>query len=1384
MARVLLLFLVLALMPIKPYAQEADAPFENITTKDGLSQNTVTCMLQDHQGFLWFGTEDGLNRYDGYQFVVYRHDPENAYSLSDSNIYSLYEDRSGTIWVGTTTGGLNRFDRATGRFTHYKHKAVPPGAKGPFDGPSGNHVSSIIEDHAGNLWMSVAGSGLNRMNRQTGKFTYYQHKPGDPYGLSTNSVLGVHADRTGLLWVGTTRGLHKLDPVTGRFTPYGDTTSRPANTVYSIHEDRDGLLWLGGLAGTLTRFDPGNGAFTRYNNVSKGTRSVDNNLVMSICEDDRGDLWIATLGNGINRFNKQTGSFTAYKHQPANPQSLVTDNIVSIGFDKSGILWAGTYGQGIAKLGWLTGRFTHLRHQPGNPNSLASNYITPVLEDSAGALWIGTVDQGLHRLDPASGRLAHYRREAGKPGSLASNAVFSLCADRQGTLWVGTSNGLSGLDPRTGRTRLYQHNPADSTTLLNDFVSALYEDRQGNFWVGARGLSKLDRRTGKFTRYPYRRATGSPEPVLVECISEDRAGTLWVGSEAGLDQFDRRTGRYSAYRPANATHAKLLSEPVTCLYEDQAGTLWVGTVAGLCKLNRAAGTVKLYRKKDGLPSNRILGVLEDDGGRLWLSTPEGLSKFDPVRETFRNYNAADGLQSNEFKQYAFCKRKNGDLVFGGVNGLNIFNPDSLRDNRHVPPVRLTDFQVFNKSVRVNPEGNCGADGFVLPRAVNEVEVIELPYCYNVFSFQFAALDYTRPERNQYAYFMEGFDQDWTYPGNRRFVTYTNLHPGAYTFRVKGSNNDGVWSREGKAIRIVILPPRWLTWWAFAGYVLAVAALLYGVYRYLISRERLRNELQLERLESDKLQEMDQVKTRFFTNISHEFRTPLTLILGPLESRLALAPDHYPYHKEDQRMHSSAQRLLQLINQLLDISKLEAGRVKLQAAETDLARYVQAIVSSFASLAETRRITLGFHADPESIPAYADRDKLEKIVSNLLSNAFKFTPEGGRIDVRVSVTGGGPYGAAQIAVHDSGIGIPPDRLGRIFDRFYQVDGSHTREQEGTGIGLALTKELITLHRGSITVRSEEGQGTCFTVRLLLGNAHLKADEIIAVTGTGDVRPEAPSPFPEETVPGPAGPEAEAHDNRPLVLVVEDNASVRRYILDHFGGHYRMMEARDGQAGLERAIEQVPDLVISDWMMPRMDGAELCRRLKTDERTSHIPVILLTARASGESRVEGLETGADDYVTKPFSPRELQVRAKNLIEGRQRLRERFGREVKLQPGDVAVTPADEQFLNRAVAVVEQHLSDPDFSLEQFESAMTMSRLQLYRKLKSLTNHAPGEFIRTMRLKKAAQLLDKRAGSITEITYEVGFNNLSYFAKCFREYHGVTPSEYLRQQAGVPS
>jgi signal transduction histidine kinase/CheY-like chemotaxis protein len=761
---------------------------------------------------------------------------------------------------------------------------------------------------------------------------------------------------------------------------------------------------------------------------------------------------------------------------------------------------------------------------------------------------------------------------------------------------------------------------------------------------------------------------------------------------------------------------------------------------------------------------RVYQVFDDKKGNLWLSQrTKGLLRYQPYKKSIRIFDSNDGLPFDNLVPRYWYQSGDGRIFIPGYlgdgNGFFYFHPDSITDNKKIPSIVLTDFKVENKP-------------FPIDSSISAIKNIRLKYNQNFFSFQFAALDYTNPEKNQYAYFLEGLDEGWIYSGNRRFANYTSVPPGEYTFHVKGSNNDGFWNKEGVAVEITILPPPWKTWWAYTIYGIFLTGLIYAWRRYDLKRQRLKQELEIEHVEAKKLKELDTMKSRFFANISHEFRTPLTLILGPLEKLRSKIIDS-DSEQDLNMMQRNARRLQNLINQLLSLSKLESGKMKLQAREENIVALVNGYVQSFESLAKQKKIDLNSKSTEENIPLFVDKDKIEKILFNLLSNAFKFTGEGERIEVVVSSSQMGVYERPEfgkptsdfrlptsdpasqwvsLSISDTGRGIAPDKLEHIFDRFYQADDSYTKDQEGTGIGLALTKELVEIHHGKITVESNEGEGTTFFVFLPKGKEHLKPDEILKKTEITAEIEESHEPVPEleflESDLTPAGhqsqDEIEEKDDKPFLLIVDDNADLRNYMRGYLAKDYYIAEAKEGAEGFKKATEKLPDLIISDVMMPKMDGYELCEKLKTDERTSHIPVILLTARASMESRIEGLETGADDFITKPFDYQELLTRIKNLIQQRNKLKEKFRKEIEYNK------------LSKDQDVI----------------------LQLHRKLRALVDQSATQFIRIIKLNHAAELLIKKSGTVSEIAYDVGFNTLPYFTKCFQEQFGINPSEFSNQ------
>ncbi len=817
-------------------ARDNDIRFEHISLEQGLSQSVVLCILQDSKGFMWFGTQDGLNRYDGYEFTVYKHDPENPNSLSDNFIQSLYEDQSGALWIGTNGGGLDRFDRETEQFIHYQHDPNDPHSL------SNNQIWSVYQDQAGVLWIGTFGGGLNRFDRETEQFIHYQNDPDDPHSLSNDIVLPIYEDREGMLWIGTYGGgLDRFDRETEQFIHYqndpDDPHSLSDNAVCSIYEDRAGVLWIGTQDGGLNRFDRDTEQFIHYQNDPNDPHSLSNNDVHSIYQDREGVLWLGTVGGGLDRlvlsdaegFDRDTAQFIHYQNDLNDPHSLSDNTVYSIYQDQAGVLWIGTFGGGLNKFDRSTERFARYQTDPNDPHSLSDSTVWSIYQDQAGVLWIGT-NGGLNRLvlsdaegfDRETEQFIHYQNDPNDPYSLSDDQVWAIYQDREGVLWVGTGAGLdrlvlSDVEGFEREPEQFIHYPTDNS------VFSIHQDpeEEGVFWIGTwgGGLGKFDRETGQFTYYQNIPTDAhSLSHNTVGSIYQDREGVLWIGTHGGgLDRFDRETEQSIHYQndpndPYSLSHNLVLS-----IYQDQEGVLWIGTLGGLDKLDGETETFTHYREKDGLPNDVVYGILEDDHGNLWLSTNRGLSRFDPQTETFTNYDVGDGLQSNEFNQGAYYRSSSGEMFFGGINGFNAFYPDRIKENFYVPPVVLTSLTQ-------------GGEEIDLGKAVESVTEVTFSWPNNFFGFEFAALSYTQPEENQYAYMLEGFEEDWNYLGTRRFGRYTNLPGGTYILRMKGSNSDGIWNEEGVSMTITIVPPFWETWWFRGVIALLLVGSVLGGYR--------------------------------------------------------------------------------------------------------------------------------------------------------------------------------------------------------------------------------------------------------------------------------------------------------------------------------------------------------------------------------------------------------------------------------------------------------------------------------------------------------------------------------------------------------------------------
>lgn len=1301
MISVLLAALLLLISPTVVSAQAPDNPmkFTRITLDQGLSHLNVNAILQDQNGFMWFGTDDGLNKYDGYNFTVYYHNAEDPNSLSASAIQALYEDGDGFIWIGTWSGGLNKFDPRTEQFTRYQYNEANPTSL------SNDIVYVIYEDQTGALWIGTE-NGLNKFDRQTGQFTRYQHDETDPHSLSDSYVRSIYEDQAGTLWIGTQNGLNKFDRATGQFSHYfhdeADSTSLSHNTVTAIYQDQAGLLWIGTEGGGLNRFDPDTGQFTRYQHDETDPHSLSDDIVYTLYETPQGVFWVGTEGGGLNKFDRQAGQFTVYQNMMGDPTTIAGGSIRAIYEDSSEVLWVASGGLNLFDP--YQYKFVHYAYDGRNedPAKIWGGSIWGIYEDKDGILWVGGVRGGLNRIDRQTGQITHYINDENDPTSISENRVSTIYEDRSGAIWVGTRvTGLNKFDRATEQFTRYLHDENDPTSLSENRVYAIYEDSAGSLWVGTgAGVNLLDRTTGRFTRYQHDESDPtSLSDNRIWQFHEDRRGNFWVATgNGGLNKMDRATGAFTAYQHDPDNPNSLSQNGVLAIYEDADGILWLGTGGGLNKFDPVSETFIHYRRNDGLPNETINGILQDDQGYLWLNTNQGISRFDPQTETFRNYDVTDGVQAAESNVKAFFKNQYGEMFFGGPNGFNSFFPERVQDNPHPPRVVITNFQLFNEPVEIGPESP-------LKQTIYKTDELTLSYQDYVISFEFAALSYTLPDKNKYAFILEGFDQDWNYrDADNRFATYTNLPAGEYVFRVKGSNNDGVWNETGPAIKLTITPPWWETTWVRGLGLVVLIGSVAGAFQWRVRsidaqrrqlevrvqertnelvmandhleqeiEERKRVEIALAQAR-DAAEAANRAKSEFLANMSHELRTPLNAILG-FSQLMTRDPATSASQRENLSIIArSGEHLLTLINNVLEMSKIEAGYTALNEQNFDLHRLLDDLEDMFYLRATAKGVELIVdrgHNVPQYV--YGDESKLRQILINLLGNAVKFTSTGW-VMLRVSSKedeagsrGDGisnqegeqspllltPYSSLRFEVEDTGSGISPEEQGKLFVPFSQTE-SGQKSHEGTGLGLAISRQFVRLMGGDLTVASPA--------------------PLPLVLNRGKLTP--PLPFTNEAAPGQVGPgclfifeltfkpgdESSEYIPQPSqrviglepgqpayrILIVEDrfeNRALLRKLIEGVG--FEVQEATNGLEGVERFESWQPHLIWMDMRMPVLDGYEATRRIKASTQGQAAVVIALTASAFEEQRAVVLSAGCDDFVRKPFQDTEIfEKMAKHL------------------------------------------------------------------------------------------------------------------------------------------
>ena len=1332
-------------------APSSKISFNHLTVENGLSQSSVLSIAQDSIGFMWFGTKDGLNKFNSQTFEVYKHDERNPASLSSSrNINTLLTDKKGNLWIGTQNG-LNLYLPESNSFRHFVND---PNDQGSI---SNNIIRHLFQDRQGNIWAGTE-NGLNKLLKNN-KFQRFYSNPLKDKGIAHNLVKAIHQDHNNVLWIGTVDGLTSMTPQKGKyiFNSYfhdaGNSASLADNDINTIFEDSQHNIWIGTHNFGMELLDRKTGNFRHYVAKKGQSNALLSNVIRKIKMDSSGKLWISTL-NGVSIFDVASQKFTNVSHNPDDLSSLNQNSVYDILHDAAGSMWLGTYYGGVNVYHANSTPFRTYKANPGK-NGISSNVISAIVEDKAHNLWIGTEAEGLNYYNRMTGLFTSFKSDGESNKSLSSNLVKAVSIDRKGWVWVGTYEG--GLDVYMPETRSFKH--YKSSTLPNGLNSnrivCMLHDSRGRLWLGTRsqGIFIYNEQSDNFR--VFNGGHESEDLRYARCFYEDARHNIWLATNSGTYIVPVSGGRARRFEHPDT---KVRFDDINFIREDSKGIIWLGSYeSGLIRYDPVKNNIQNYTVENGLPGNNTLGLLEDKRGFLWVSTSNGLSRFNG--KVFTNYTVGDGLPGNVFNSNSFFKDARGEMFFGGYNGLVSFFPEQIRRNRLVPKAVFVRLKLFNKQVSIDDETK------LLARNISLTSEINFSYHQNIFTVDFALLNYIKSEKNRYAYKLEGFEKEWNYVSSPS-ASFTNLPAGTYTLLVKGSNNDGVWTAKPARLIIHVHPPFWKTWWAYLFYVVCIAGLVFLIFRYLWMQELLKRE-----------HEIYQMKLDFFTNVSHEIRTPLTLIVGPLESLVNETRESPALNRKLLTVKRNAGRLTRLVNELMDFRKAESGNMKLNVAPGNMVSFAQEIYLSFQYLAIKHHINYRFNCTEEAIEAYFDPVQLEKVLFNLLSNAFKFTPDRGTVIVDLIKHAGSAE--IECKVSDNGKGIPEDSRDKIFTNFYQVR-DHQSANSGTGIGLSLAEKIAKLHHGSLTLKSAEeaaksGMQTCFSLKLKLGRQHFKKEEFVEpyINIENPVLYQASGEMPE------TGQDhfelSEKTDEAITILIVEDNSEVREFISSSLKQTYHILEAENGREGVDIAMERIPDIIVSDVMMPVMDGLELCRILKTDARTSHIPIILLTARSGNIHEVNGLKTGAEAYLTKPFSINSLHLHIYNMLTLQANMRRKFSQQITLQPTNILIESADEEFLGKIMALIENNFGEDEFNVNTLASEVGMSTPVLYKKIKALTGLTVNNFIKSVRLKRAAQLLQQGHHTVYEVAYMVGFNDSKYFSKEFSKQFGKTPSAY---------
>lgn len=1384
-----------------------DLSFQHLGVPEGLSSDETTCVFKDNLGYLWIGTQNGLSRYDGYSVNKWYNDPSNPESLPSNEISFIKEDFQHQLWIGTSKG-ICVFDRKKNIF-------FTPDLG--FTDADSYHCQSMLVENDSTFWVA-SQKGLLRFNKQNNTYKWFLHNPDLPYSIS--SII-KYKD---FFYLGSwNHGLIKFNPVNGKVISSYPliNNSNASQTLYvsKLYLDSNNLLWVGSHSRGLKILDLKTETYTVVPEIFRDKISISD-----ICPGGKSIYWIAT-DKGLCRYNRLNGKIEFYKTNGSDPEALPSNILISLYPDSNGIMYISTFNKGIGIYNPNRIKFPDIFAKINKSIQIANRSVKSIYINKAGCLCIGT-DYGLNIISRNNESLRTYTYSPSVAGSIGEGGVTCMFEDSAKHFWLGTWGGSwQQFLEHQQSFRKYAYAidnieykiPLNPKILADQNITTACYTSSGQIWIGTvfGFLIRFFPETDSFQHFHF-----STARYISSIVANPETHTVWFSSTDGLYKVSDKTGKYTIYRHASNNKESISDSKVLIILKAENGFLWIGTNSGLDHFNIRTGTFEHIIFPFPFKNIPIQTIQQDNDGNLWLGTSTYLVKYNPANKESWYYNSDEGILQNLSCSY---KGPDGTLYFGGINGLIALNPAEIPINTIKPNVVFTGLKIFNQPIMPgSPE---------MVDAIDVVDGIKLSYKQNEFEISFAALNFTLQNKNQFAYLLQGLNSEWFNIGNQNFVKFANIPPGDYVLRVKACNNDGLWNDQGASLKITIVPPIWKTWW-FRLIILIVTLFCIVLWANLRTQNLIKRKKKLElivkqrtaelkesllRLQSQQkeiidkneeislqrdlmeerneqlvnqqseiiaqlekeekmalmLHEADQARIRFFLNISHEFRTPLTLILSPLEKALEALKNNQLVFQQIDIAKRNAHTLLKLINQILDISKLETGNMQLQTSRMDIVGFVNQIFHSFDYIIAKKSIHYTFTSSQKSKIFEFDPDKVEKIISNILANAVKFTPHGGTIELSLQTTIENEIEYVEISVTDTGIGIPSDKIDKIFDRFYQAN--EEMAVEGTGIGLSLAKELAILHQAKLLVESEPGKGSTFVMLLPVVLSESFSTEHLS---DAVLPKEVPLAEPFNNIIMSHEPSVESGDEseRPLLLIAEDNEDLRSFLAGHFSETYRVLEATDGEKAFEIALREIPDFIVSDVMMPKMNGLILCRKIKEHNITCHIPVLLLTVQTAEFKQMEGFKIGADDYIAKPFNLNILALKIKNILITRNNLRQKFLHEIKFETSDIAAVPSDQEFINKLINLIEMNISKSDFNFTELIDASNMSKSHFYRKLKALSGQSPSEFTRTIRLKKAIKYLETNNYTVSEIIHLTGFTTRSYFYKSFIEQFGISPKAYL--------